>query len=105
MVRPVAVLHVLSVLLMLFALCMLPPFGVSFLYGDGASEAYWLSVPVTLVSGAALWGLTRHGRGELQPRDGLLLAALVWTVLPAFAALPLVLHLPQLGATDAYFET
>ena len=30
---------------------------------------------------------------------------LVWTVLPAFATLPLLLHLPQMSFTDAYFET
>lgn len=105
MVRPVSVLHVLSVLMMLFALSMLLPFGVSFLYGDGASQAHARTVLITLVSGAALWGLTRFGRAELQPRDGLLLAALVWTVLPAFATLPLLMVLPELGFTDAYFET
>jgi len=105
MVRPVSVLHVLSVLIMLFALSMLLPFGVSFLYGDAASQAYARTVLISLVSGAALWGLTRIGRAELQPRDGLLLAALVWTVLPAFATLPLLLYLPELSFTDAYFET
>ena len=38
-------------------------------------------------------------------RDGFLLVALVWTVLPAFATLPLLLQLPGLTFTDAYFET
>jgi trk system potassium uptake protein TrkH len=52
-----------------------------------------------------LWGATRPGRGELQPRDALLLVALVWTVLPAFATLPLLFFLPGLSFTDAYFET
>ena len=104
MVRPVPVLHVLSVLIVLLALSMLAPLGVSFAYGDAARKAYAEAVPITLVSGAALWGLTRFGRGELQPRDGLLLVALVWTVLPAFATLPLILHLPELSLTDAYFE-
>src|SRR5262249_26416662 len=104
MVRPVAVLHVLSALLMLFALAMLLPLAVSFLYGDAASLAFAQAAPATLVGGAGLWGLTRLGRGELQPRDGLLLAALVWTVLPAFGALPLILYLPELSFTDAYFE-
>jgi trk system potassium uptake protein TrkH len=51
-----------------------------------------------------LWAITRFGRGELQPRDGLFLVALVWTVLPAFATLPLLLYLPGLSFTDAYFE-
>jgi len=31
--------------------------------------------------------------------------ALVWTVLPAFATLPLLFYLPGLSFTDAYFET
>jgi len=38
-------------------------------------------------------------------RDGYLLAVLTWTVLPAFATLPLLFHLPNLSFTDAYFET
>jgi trk system potassium uptake protein TrkH len=105
MVRPVSVLNVLSVLIVLFALSMLLPFGVSFLYGDAAASAYSQSVLITLASGAGLWGATRFGRAELQPRDGLLLVALVWTVLPAFATLPLLLYLPELSFTDAYFET
>lgn len=105
MVRPISVLHVLSVLILLFALSMLLPFGVSFLYSDAARPAYYRSVLITLASGAGLWGITRFGRGELQPRDALLLVALVWTVLPAFATLPLLFYLPELSFTDAYFET
>jgi len=105
MVSPVRVLHVLSVLIVIFALSMLLPFGVSFLYGDAARQSYYQAVPLTLISGAVLWGVTRFGRGELQPRDALLLVALVWTVLPAFATLPLLLHFPGLSFTDAYFET
>jgi len=46
----------------------------------------------------------RHRR-ELQPRDGFLLVTLVWTVLPAFATLPLMFHLPGLSFPYAYFET
>lgn len=36
--------------------------------------------------------------------DGFLLVVLIWSVLPAFAMLPLVLHLPQLNLSKAYFE-
>jgi len=42
--------------------------------------------------------------GELQIRDGFLLVALVWTTLPAFATLPLLLYMPGLSFTNAYFE-
>src|SRR5689334_20907861 len=104
MVRPFAVLHVLSVLMLIFALAMLLPLGVSFVYGDPARQAYYEGVLVTLASGAILWAGTRSRRAELQPRDSFLLVALVWTVLPCFAAVPLLSYLPALTFTDAYFE-
>src|SRR5262245_59749329 len=105
MVRPESVLHVLGLLIVIFALAMLLLFGISFRYEDAAREAYTRGFVITVVSGAVLWAVTRFGRAELQPRDGLLLVALVWTVLPAFATLPLMLYLPELSFTDAYFET
>src|SRR5262249_28028607 len=48
---------------------------------------------------------TRKHRAELQARDGFLLVSLVWTVLPAFATIPLLLHIEGLTFTDAYFES
>ena len=54
--------------------------------------------------GGALWAATRAYRAELQVHHGYLLVALTWTVLPAFAAVPLILALPTLSFTDAYFE-
>ena len=53
---------------------------------------------------ALLLGTRGRHRRELQPRDGFLLVALVWTVLPAFATMPLMLQIPGLSFTDAYFE-
>lgn len=102
--RPYAVLHLLSKVLMLFAVCMLLPLAFSLGLGDGVHAAYAQAIGITLSSGVALWWLTRRARRELQVRDGFLLVALVWTVLPAFAALPIMLQLPVLSFTDAYFE-
>jgi trk system potassium uptake protein TrkH len=48
--------------------------------------------------------MSRQAGRELQVRDGFLLVALVWTVLPAFATLPLLMQLDDLSFTDAYFE-
>jgi trk system potassium uptake protein TrkH len=47
---------------------------------------------------------TRRFRRELQPRDGFVLVGMTWLVLPAFGALPLVLAVPGLSITNAYFE-
>lgn len=90
--------------LMLFAGCMLLPLAFSLGLGDGVHAAYAQAIGITLSSGVALWWLTRRARRELQVRDGFLLVSLVWTVLPAFATLPLMMQLPALSFTDAYFE-
>jgi trk/ktr system potassium uptake protein len=103
-VRPLAVLHLLSLVLVLFSSCMLVPLAFSLALGDGAHWAYVESGAATAAAGAVLWLATVRARRELQVRDGFLLVALVWTVLPAFATLPLLLQLGGLSFTDAYFE-
>src|SRR5437660_8517006 len=104
MVRPFPVLNVLSFLIVVFALAMLLPLCVSLGYGDAARYAYEKAVLITFVSGAALWVATRSRQAELQTRDGFLLVALVWTVLPAFATLPLLMYMPELDFNDDYLE-
>lgn len=105
MVRILAVLNALSVVVMIFALCLFFPLAWSFILGDAAQTAYDHAIFLTASVGVLLWLTTRRKRRELQPRDGFLLVALVWTVLPAFATLPLLFYLPQLSFTHAYFET
>jgi trk system potassium uptake protein TrkH len=102
--RFIAVINVLSRVLLLFAASMALPWGISYLLGDGAQRAFGWSLAATLVAALALWLATFHERRELQVRDGFLLVALVWTVLPAFATLPLLFSIEGLSFTDAYFE-
>lgn len=103
------VLNVLGFSLLLFGLTMLFPLALAWMGQDSALRAYQISIMVTVASGAVLWLLTRRFKRELQPRDGFLLVSLTWTVLPAFATLPLLLYFYQAGSplsfTDAYFET
>jgi trk system potassium uptake protein TrkH len=100
------VFAVLGGVLMMFALTMLVPLGFAFIGDDAALLAYDGAIAITLGSGALLFfGCRKRGpMRELQPRDGFLLVTLVWSVLPAFGALPLMFHLPELSFTDAYFE-
>lgn len=99
-----AVLNHLGLVVMLFSACLLVPLALSLGLGDGAAYAYDEAIVITLLVGGILWLCTRHLRSELHVRDGFLLVALVWTVLPAFATLPLLIYLPGLSFTDAYFE-
>src|ERR1051325_9264210 len=80
------------------------PWVLSYAIHDGAQGAFGYSLAATLIAGLALWLATFQERRELQVRDGFLLVALVWTVLPGFAALPLMLSIDGLAFTDAYFE-
>ena len=100
------VLHVLSGAVLLFSPAVLVPLAFSMALGDGAHAAYETGFLVTFVSGLFTFFLTRgRHRRELQPRDGFLLVSLVWTVVPAFATIPLLLAIPGTSFTDAYFET
>ena len=93
----------LSLIVFMFGLTMLLPVGLSWYLQDGAEMSFAVSMGITLGVALGLWLLTRHDKRDLKIRDGFLIVVLVWTTLPAFATLPLMI---QLGTsfTDAYFE-
>lgn len=98
------VFRALGLIVMLFGLTMLLPLGLSWAVRDGAERAYDEGFALTMLIGAFLWLRHRRDKRELTVRDGFLMVVLVWTVLPALAAVPFMV---QLGAsfTDAYFES
>ena len=106
--RLLPVLAVLGRILPVFGLAFLVPMAVAWQQGDAGFWAFPLPMGLAIVAGVAAILASRHHRRELQPRDGVLLVVLTWTVLPAFAALPLMLyfntHGPGLDWTHAYFE-
>jgi len=59
----------------------------------------------TFCAGVLMWIFTRRYKGELSIRHGYLLVVGMWTAMPAFATLPLLLGINELSFTDAYFET
>lgn len=97
-------LHVLGMIVALFGVSMLAPLLLAEMTQDGAQRAYDLAVLITIASGVAMWLLGRHWRRDLKTRDGILLVVLTWTLLPWFAALPLLIYMPDLSLADAYFE-
>ena len=99
-----AVLAPVGRIVVMFALLMALPLAFAWIGGDGAAPAFAISGLATLVLGLTVALATSRHRRELQPRDGFLLVSMIWSVLPAFAALPLMLAMPDLSITDAYFE-
>ena len=103
MERYYPVVRVFGLLLVGFALTLLVPLTLSWWLNDGAASAYDEAFLLTLAVGLALWWPARRARADLKVRDGFLMVVLVWTLLPVFAGLPLLLHL-GISFTDAYFE-
>ncbi len=102
--RLAPILFVLGLIIIVFGLSMLLPLAVSLIQGDDAQRAYDEAIAATLLTGSALWLLSRRHYREMRSRDGFLLVVLVWSILPLFAALPLMFYLHELSFTDAYFE-
>ena len=98
---PVA--HVFAMVMMVFAATMLAPSIMAVWEMDPALWSFILSAVATFVLGGLLWLATRRFKRELKTRDGLMLVALTWVVLPAVAGFPLWKYLP-INFTDAYFE-
>jgi trk system potassium uptake protein TrkH len=99
-----AVAHVLGLLLATFSLTYLLPAGCSLLLADGQWPRFLLAAAITLGCGALLAAATWRRQRELKPRDGFLLVTLGWLLLSGAAALPLLLTVPGLTLTGAFFE-
>lgn len=97
------VIRVFGVLLMCFSLTLLVPLLLSWYWQDGAAASYDEAFLLAFLTGLGLWWTTRNEKNDLKVRDGFLMVVMVWTLLPVYACLPLMLHL-NITFTDAYFE-
>jgi trk system potassium uptake protein len=97
--------HLLGLILATFGLAYILPIGCSLATGDGLWTRFLLAAVITAAAGGVLAAATYRYRRELKPRDGFLLVTLGWILLAASAALPLILTLPGLSFTRAFFET
>jgi trk system potassium uptake protein len=100
------IVNVLAAVTIVFSATMLAPLVLALFFShDAALSAFVQAAVIGIAGGAAVWALTRGYKRELRIRDGILLVALTWTLIPAIASLPLLLHFgAKLSFTDAYFE-
>ena len=104
--RTLTVFHALGLMLVVFSAAYIMPVVTAIIYDDSTMVLDFLLAMVwTLISGILMWLLTRRHKGELTIRHGYLLVVVMWTAMPAFATLPMLLMMPELSFTDAYFET
>jgi trk system potassium uptake protein TrkH len=99
------VVNVLGSLLALFSLYFLLPIATALAYRE-ASAVQFLACGVAIGAlGLLLRALTARHKTELKPRDGYVLVSLGWLGVAAVAAVPLMVLIPGLSFTDAFFET
>lgn len=95
---------VLGMIAMVMSLWQLLPLALALGLGDGMAVDFALSMGVNCAAGYVLWLATKRFRNELKPRDGIALVVFAWVGGAAFATMPLLLAIPGLSFTDAYFE-
>ena len=100
-----AVLNVLGSMLMLFSVTYVLPVVTSLIYRDGMLVDFVVAAAISIAVGAALFAVTQKHKRELRSRDGFLLVTLAWVFMSAIATVPLLIALPGLTFTDAFFET
>ena len=99
------VLSVMARILIAFSVTFLVP-GIWAWFEDHHDLQWiWLAgFGLTAVSGLVLAAITQQHRRELKTKDGFLLVNMVWLVLPAYSALPLMFLVPDISWFKAYFE-
>ena len=99
------VLSLMARILIAFSVTFLVP-GIWAWFEDHKDlQLIWLAgFGLTALSGLALAAITQNHQRELKTKDGFLLVNMVWLVLPAYAALPLMFLVPEITWFKAYFE-
>jgi trk system potassium uptake protein TrkH len=99
-----AVAHLLGLMMAFFGLLYLLPIAWSLAVADGAVIDFIVAGLINAFVGLVVALGTRRFRRELKPRDGFILVTLSWVLISASATVPLMIALPELSFTDAYFE-
>jgi trk system potassium uptake protein len=99
-----AVLRPLGIIGMVMSLSHIVPIIASIIHNDGALGVFCLSMLVNFSVALVTYIATRNLAYDLKPRDGMLLVVLAWSGGALFATLPLLMLIPGLSFTDAYFE-
>ncbi|SJM90747.1 Trk system potassium uptake protein TrkH [Crenothrix polyspora] len=98
------VIHIFSVVVMVFSGLMSTCFLTSMIFDDGATQAFLDGTLITFLTGILMFVLTRHSPKKVSRQAGFLLVTMCWSMASVFCTLPLLLYLPNLSFYDAYFE-
>ena len=99
------VIHLLGTVLALFSMLFLLPIITALYYNESAILAFVAGAALCLAVGLLIRSATLRFRTDLKPRDAYLLVTITWVALASMATLPLMMLLPRLSFTHAFFES
>ncbi len=99
------VVHLLGSVLVLFSALYVLPMLTALYFHESAITPFLAGALLSLAGGLIVRRLTLRFRTDLKPRDAYLLVTLTWLVLTAVATVPLLMLLPDLSFTHAFFES
>lgn len=100
------VVRVIGWLLMIEALFMVIPMGVSLYYGEySCSKAFFFSIVITFALGGFTARTIHPERMDMHRKEGFLLTTLIWVVFSIFGMLPFLFSGIVDNVTDAFYET
>ena len=97
-------LRILGALLLFLAMALLLPVPCSWLYGDGAAGAFFLSALISAGCGGLLYSQFRSTT-DLSVREGFAVVTFGWTLFALFGALPFIFSGAIPSFINAFFET
>jgi trk system potassium uptake protein len=104
--RLIPIVHLCSVLLILYSLSMFGPILVNVWYEDGDFSGFFITFVLAFSTGITGWQFTRRSNTKLSSRDGFLVVVLFWLVFSVVSALPFILDkFVNASITDAFFES
>lgn len=97
---------VIGRLLLLEAMLMVLPLGVTFIYGESLKyKGAYFGVIVLLIAMGLVLSFKSPKNMSIQGREGFVIVALSWILMSAFGALPFVITKEIPSFIDAFFET
>ena len=99
------VFRTMGALLLMEALFMAVPMGVSLWYKEADNGVFLISTIITLLAGIIGLLVGRRAESRMGEREGYVIVAMVWVVFSAFGLLPYYLSGQVSTFTDAWFES
>ena len=99
------VVHLLGSVLALFSVLFVLPILTALVFHESVLTPFLAGAVASLAAGLVIRAVTMRFRTDLKPRDAYLLVTLTWLVLATVATVPLLMLLPDLSFTHAFFES